>query len=311
MKHPGRRSFNLVAGAGVLSILVGLTGAWSQTARTVKIVVPFPAGGTADVLTRILGEQISRAEGVTVVTENRPGASAVIGAEAVSHAAPDGSTLLVTSTAFLIAPHMQKLNYDPLTSFEPICQLASAPIIIVVNRESPYRKFADWLNAARAKPGSLTLASIPAGLSRVAFEMLKRTANVDIAFIPYPGDAPAVNALLGGHVTAVFLPYSGVVAQLKAGTLRALASASRTRSESLPDVPTVAESGFKGYEADNWNGEFAGWFAAAMQVPEIKAKIVAQGLYPVWMCGADFAALLSKQYNEFGRVIREANIKAE
>ena len=324
MKLPGRRSFNLVAGAGVLSILVGLTGAWSQTARTVKIVVPFPAGGTADVLTRILGEQISRAEGVTVVTENRPGASAVIGTEAVSHAAPDGSTLLVTSTAFLIAPHMQKLNYHPLTSFEPICQLASAPIIIVVNRESPYRKFADWLNAARAKPGSLTLASIPAGLSRVAFEMLKRTANVDIAFIPYPGDAPAVNALLGGHVTAVFLPYSGVVAQLKAGTLRALASASRTRSESLPDVPTVAESGFKGYEADNWNGllapaktpnetvsELAGWFTAAMQVPEIKAKIVAQGLYPVWMCGADFAALLSKQYNEFGRVIREANIKAE
>jgi tripartite-type tricarboxylate transporter receptor subunit TctC len=124
MKHPGRRSFNLVAGAGVLSILVGLTGAWSQTARTVKIVVPFPAGGTADVLTRILGEQISRAEGVTVVTENRPGASAVIGTEAVSHAAPDGSTLLVTSTAFLIAPHMQKLNYDPLTSaLEPATAL--------------------------------------------------------------------------------------------------------------------------------------------------------------------------------------------
>jgi tripartite-type tricarboxylate transporter receptor subunit TctC len=230
-----------------------LTGAWSQTARTVKIVVPFPAGGTADVLTRILSEQISRAEGVTVVTENRPGASAVIGTEAVSRAAPDGSTLLLTSTAFLIA-HMQKLNYDPLTSFEPICQLASAPIIIVVNRESPYPKFADWLNAARAKLGSLTLAGIPAGLSRVAFEMLKRAANVDIAFIPYPGDTPAVNALLGGHVTAVFLPYSGVVAQLKAGTLRALASASRTRSESLPDVPIVAESGFKGYEADNWNG---------------------------------------------------------
>jgi len=154
--------------------------------------------------------------------------------------------------------------------------------------------------------------------------MLKRAANVDIAFIPYPGDAPAVNALLGGHVTAVFLPYSGVAAQLKAGTLRALASASRTRSESLPSVPTVAESGFKGYEADNWNGLFApaktpnetvselvDWFAAAMQSAEIKAKLVAQSLYPAWMCGADFAALLSKQYNEFGGVIREANIKAD
>src|SRR5262250_73015 len=118
--------------------------------------------------------------------------------------------------------------------------------------------------------------------------------------------------------------YSGVAAQLKAGKLRALASASRTRSESLPSVPTVAESGLKGFEADNWNGLFApaktpnetiseliGWFAAAMQIPEVKAKLVAQSLYPDCMCGADFAALLSKQYNEFGRVIREANIKAD
>jgi tripartite-type tricarboxylate transporter receptor subunit TctC len=134
-------------------------------------------------------------------------------------------------------------------------RLSHVPVAVLAL--APYRTFADWLNAARAKPGSLTLASIPAGLSRIAFEMLKRAANVDIAFIPYPGDAPAVNALLGGHVTAVFLPYSGVAAQLKAGKLRALASASRTRSKSLPSVPTVAESGFKGYEADNWNGLFA------------------------------------------------------
>ena len=256
MKLSSRRSPYLVA-AGVLSILFGLTGAWSEPARTIKIVVPYPAGGTADILARILGEQISRTEGVTLLTENRPGASAIIGTEAVSRAAPDGSTLLITSTAFLIAPHLTKLNYDPLTSFEPICQLVSTPIVVIVNSGSPYGTLADWLNAARAKPGSLTLASIPGGLSRIAFEMLKRAANVDIAFIPYAGDAPAVNALLGGHVTAVFLPYSGVAAQLKAGTLRALASASRTRSESLPSVPTIAESGFKGYEADNWNGLFA------------------------------------------------------
>ena len=296
--------------AGVLSILFGLTGAWSEPARTIKIVVPYPAGGTADILARILGEQISRTEGVTLLTENRPGASAIIGTEAVSRAAPDGSTLLITSTAFLIAPHLTKLNYDPLTSFEPICQLVSTPIVVIVNSGSPYGTLADWLNAARAKPGSLTLASIPGGLSRIAFEMLKRAANVDIAFIPYAGDAPAVNALLGGHVTAVFLPYSGVAAQLKAGTLRALASASRTRSKSLPSVPTIAgASGFKGYEADNWNGlfapaktpyetvsELAGWFAAAMQIPDVKAKLVAQSLYPAWMCGADFAALF-KQSN--------------
>src|SRR5262245_9460859 len=129
MKLPSRRSPYLVA-AGALFILLGLAGAWSQTARTVKIVVPYPAGGTADILARILGEQISRTEGITLLTENRPGASAVIGTEAVSRAAPDGSTLLITSTAFLIAPHLQKLNYDQLTSFESLCKLDRTSIII-------------------------------------------------------------------------------------------------------------------------------------------------------------------------------------
>src|SRR6516162_7176448 len=160
MKRPSRRSSYLVV-AGALSILLGLTGAWSQTARTVKIVVPYPAGGTADILARILGEQISRTEGVTLLTENRPGASAVIGTEAVSRAAPDGSTLLITSTAFLIAPYLQKLNYDPLTSFEPICRLVSTPIIVVVNSESPYRTLADWLNAARGALPTSKLRSSP------------------------------------------------------------------------------------------------------------------------------------------------------
>src|SRR5262249_58181992 len=131
------------------------------------------------------------------------------------------------------------------------------------------------------------------GVRRMACEMLKRAANVDIAFIPYPGDAPAVNALLGGHVSAVFLPYSGVAAQLKAGQLRALASASGSRSESLPSVPTIAESGFKGFEADNWNGLFApaktphdtvsaltGWIADAQAVPDVNAERIAQSLHP-------------------------------
>jgi len=154
--------------------------------------------------------------------------------------------------------------------------------------------------------------------------MLKHAANVDMTFVPFPGGAPAVSALLGNHVTSVFLPYGGLEEQLRAGKLRALATASRTRSEPLPDVPTIAESGYKDYETDFWNGvvapaktpqktvsQLAGWFAAAMQVPEVKAKLVAQSLYPVGKCGADFGALLHKQYDEFGRIIREANIKAE
>ncbi len=330
MRHPRRTFLHLAAAVAVLTVVsvIAVTlpsqEARSQTTRTIKIVVPLPPGGAADILARILGEQISRNQGLTVVIENRPGAGTVIGTEAVSRAAPDGNTLLVAAPAFVISPHLRKLNYDPLTSFEPICQLTSTPTVLLVNSASPYRTLADLLDAARARPGSLTMASVPGSPLHLAFEMLKRAANVDMTFVPYPGGAPAVSALLGNHVTSVFLPYAGLEEQLKAGKLRALASASRTRSEPLPDVPTVAESGYKDYEIDFWNGvlapaktpketvsQLAGWFAAAMQVPEVKAKLVAQSLYPVGMCGADFGALLRKQYDEFGRIIREANIKAE
>jgi tripartite-type tricarboxylate transporter receptor subunit TctC len=152
--------------------------AWSQTTRTIKIVVPYQPGGANDVLARLLGEQIGRTQGQTVLIENRPGAGTVIGTEAVSRAAPDGRTLLINTPDLLISPHLRKLNYDPLTSLEPICYLVSAPIILTVNSASPYRTLADLLAAARAKPGDLTLAGAgPASVMQIAFEMLKRTAK--------------------------------------------------------------------------------------------------------------------------------------
>lgn len=330
MRCAHRKFLHLAAAAAVLTFASVIPVAFpsqearSQTAATIKIIVPFPAGGTADILARILGEQISRTQGVTILIENRPGAGAIIGTEAASRAAPDGNTLLLTATGVVISPHLRKVSYNPMTSFEPICQLTSTPLVVVVNSASPYRTLAELLDAARAKPGVLTVAGVPATISQIAFEMLKRAANVDMTFIPYPGGAPAVSALLGNQVTSFFLPYAGLEEQLKAGKLRALASASRTRSESLSDVPTVAESGYKDFEADFWNGllapaktsketvsRLAGWFAAAIQAPEVKARLVAQGLYPVGTCGAEFGALLRKQYDEFGRTIREANIKTE
>jgi tripartite-type tricarboxylate transporter receptor subunit TctC len=154
--------------------------------------------------------------------------------------------------------------------------------------------------------------------------MLKRAAQVDMTYVPYPGGAPVLNAQLGEHVTSALATYSTSAEQLRAGKLRPLAAATRTRIEPLPDTPTVAESGFTGYEVDFWLGlfapaqtpkaivsELAGWFGAALQSPEVKAKLVGQGLYPVGACGADFAALLRKQYDDYGRIIREAKIKAE
>jgi len=298
--------------------------AWCQTARTIKIVVPYAPGSGPDILGRLLAEQVGRQNGPTMVVEDRPGAGTVIGTEAVARAAPDGNTVLIVAPSFVINPSLRKVNYD-LTNFEPICHLAATPMVLVVNGASPYRTLADLIDAARAKPGELTLGSGGPGSSlHIGFEILKRAAGVNMIYVPYTGNAPAINALLGGHLTSVFADYPTVVEQLKAGTLRALATAARTRVEPLPDVPTIAESGFKDYDLDIWYGlvapaktpndalsQLAAWSSAAIKAPEMKPKLALQGLYPVATCGAEFGAHLRKQYDDYERVIREANIKAE
>ena len=299
--------------------------AGSQTARTVKIVVPLAPGGGADILARELAEQIGRAQNVTVVVENRAGAGTAIGTEAVARAAPDGNTVLLTNPAFLINPHLRPVGYDPLTGFDPICSIVSFPLVIVVPAASQHQTLAELLAAARAKPGSVTVASAGTGTpTHIGFEVLKRAAGVDMIYVPFAGAAPAVTALLGGHITAVYSDYTTVAAQLKAGILRALAIGSLKRFEGLPNVPTVVEAGYRDYEAESWNGVLApartpkhvlaqleGWFAAAGQSPELKQRLAAQGLYPGVVCGADYGAALRRQHEQYGRDIRASNIKAE
>jgi tripartite-type tricarboxylate transporter receptor subunit TctC len=306
----------------LLAVALCGSGAWAQTA--IKIVMPAPAGGAGDIVARLLTEQVGRAQGRTMVVENRPGAGTIIGTEAVARAAPDGSTLLITAPYLIIAPHLRKLNFDALTDFEPICHLVSSPGVIVVNSASPYRTLAEFINAARAKPGELTFAAAgPGTVHHIGFEMLKRTADVNLIFVPYAGGAPAITALLGGHVTAVFAEYAPLAEHIKAGRLRAIAATTQTRIDPLPDVATVAES-YRDYEVDFWWGlfgpaktpkqtvsQFADWFTAAMKVPEVAAKLVSQGFVPIGTCGANFGSLLRRQYDHYGRVIREANIKAE
>jgi tripartite-type tricarboxylate transporter receptor subunit TctC len=323
------RQFLYLAGCaallGILSISLSGRSAWAQTPRTIRIVVPFPAGGSADILARLLGEQINKSQGPTVLIENRPGAGASIAYELVARAPPDGNTLVINANSIVINPLLRKVTYDPLTSFEPICYLVSSPQVIVVNSASPYRTLADFVAAAHAKPGELTVATVgPATTQHIGFEQLKRLANLNVTYVPYSGGAPAITALLGGHVAAVLGNYSEAVEQLNAGKLRALAATSRTRIAPLPDVLTVAESGYKNYEAEVWFGvaapaktpketvtQFATWFTAAMQVSEVKPKLLNLGLYAVGACGADFAEHIRQQNIEYGRIIREANIKAE
>jgi len=320
-----RRRF-LAAGAAALTSALFLSfidlAAWSQIARTIKIVVPFAPGGAASVLARLLADEISNTQRVITVVENRPGAGTAIATEAIARAASDGNTLLITNPALIINPHLRKQNYDPLNSFEPICNLVNAPTFLAVSSESPYRTLNDFINAARAKPGQLTVASFTATGAHIALEDFKRRAALDITFVPFSGSAPAVTALLGGHVTGMLDNYATMGEHVNAGKLRALVTFSPKRIEELPHIPTTAEAGYNAYLG--WFGlfaparvskeaasELAAWATTAMQLPEVKRKLEPLGLYSAKMCGADFAALLREQYNEFGRVIREANIKAE
>jgi tripartite-type tricarboxylate transporter receptor subunit TctC len=300
-------------------------GSLAQTMRSVRLVIPYAPGGINDAVSRLLADHIGRAGGPRFVIEDRPGAGSVVATDAVSRAAPDGNTILLVGNSFVINPQVRKLAYDPLTSFEPICSLYRSPTVIAVNSASPYRTLSNLLNAARVKSGDLTMgASGPLTSFHIGFEQLKLAANIEMTFVPFGGTVPAFNALLGDHVTSAMGDYSVAAEFVKAGRLRALAVASPTRIEWLPEVPTVAESGFDGYEADSNYGlvvpaktskekivQLTNWITDALRDSEIRSKIVAVGLYPAGECGTEYGAFIRKKYEEYGSIIRSAHIKAE
>jgi len=308
-----------------LSVAVPDHAAWSQGARTIRVVITVPPGGSIDLLFRILADKIAATRGQTIIIESRPGAGGVIAAEAVARAAADGNMLLSNNNGTIISSILRKVNYDPLTSFEPICNLVSTPQIIAVNSASPYRTLAELFGAARAKPGELSIASVgPNTTQHLGIERLKRLAEANLTYVPFPGGAPTVNALLGAHVTSAVLNWSEVGEQVTAGKVRAIATMALRRIAPLPELPTVSESGFKDFETDVWFGvaapaktpnetvaQLIDWFRTALLSPDVKSKLIAQALYPNAVCGTDFAAHLRRQSELFTRLIREMNIKTE
>lgn len=302
--------------------------AWSQAAATIaagtiRLILPFPPGGPADAMARIVAQQIATSGGPSMVVESRPGAGTEIGTEYVSRAAADGHTLLIISPSFVVLPHVRKLNYDPLRDFVPLCEIATFPPVIVVNSDSPYRTLADFIAAARARPGALTYGTIgPATSSQIAFEMLKQAAKADITFVPFTGYAPAIQALLAHQLTAAQADLTTLQGQLQTGKLRALATTAASRVPVLPKVPTVIESGYKNVEAEFYGGVVApaktpapivsqliGMFSDAIGAPAIKAKFTALGFIPGGACGAGFAATIRKDYDDYGRTIRAAHLQ--
>ena len=300
-------------------------GARSQAARTIRIVLGVPPGGSIDFLARVLADQISNTTGQAIIVESKPGAGGIIAAETVARAAPDGNTLLINNNGTIISAILRKPNYDPLASFAPVCNLVTTPQLIVVSSTSPYRTLADLLDAARQKPGELSIASVgPNTTQHIGIERLKRLSGANLTYVPYPGGSTTINALLGEHITSAVLNWSEIGEHIAAGKARALATMAAARIEPLPDLPTVAELGYKDFETDVWFGivapaqtpkqtvtQLIDWFGAAVAAPQVKAKLVVQALYPKPLCGADFDAHIRRQAALYTQLIHDLDFKAE
>jgi tripartite-type tricarboxylate transporter receptor subunit TctC len=318
------RRFGLLGAAMAAAVVVALPGAPALAqSKPLKVIVPYTPGSGPDIISRLLGEQIGKAGGPTVVVENRPGGGTVIGTEAAARAEADGSTVLLIANGFVVNAAQKKGNYT-LASFEPVCYLASTPMPLVVQSSSPYKTIHDLVADAKANPGKITFASGGPNTSlHVAIEVLKLATKIDVNYVPYGGTAPAINVLVGGHVQAVWADYPTVVSHLKSGTLRALATTSARRYEELPGVPTLTETGITKYEAEIFYGlvapaktpadalkRLSDQFSGAMEAPDVQPKLPQQGLFKVNRCGAPFGSFLRDITADYERVTTAAGMKA-
>ena len=230
----------------------------SYPVKPVRMVVPFAPGGGVDVTARILAQQLTQRVGQSFLVENRTGASGIIGVEYVAKSAPDGYTLLVGSqTTQAVVPAMYKVSYDTARDFTGITEIARSPLLIVVHPSLPVKTVADLIKLAKARPGQLTFGAASGGTPHLAGELFKLTAKVDMLFVPYKGEGPAVADAMGGQISLVFSNLPVALPQARGGKLRGIAVTSAQRVPTAPDIPTVAESGLPGFEAFTWFGFFA------------------------------------------------------
>ncbi len=311
----------IAACAATLAAAFAVPAAWSQ-AKTLKIIVPYTPGSGPDIISRLMGEQIGKAGGPTVVVENRPGGGTMIGTEVAARAEPDGNTALLVANGFVVNAAMKRGN-TTLANFDPVCNLASTPMPLVVKSSSPWKTIQDLVAHAKANPGKVTFASGgPATSLHVAIEVLRLATKIEINYVPYGGTAPAINTLMGDHVQAVWADYPTVVSHLKSGTLRALVTTSPKRIDALPGVPTMNETGITKYEAEIFYGvvvpaktpetankRLADMLVAAMKTPEIQARYAQQGMFPAGQCGAAFGSFLKNITADYERIIQQAGIK--
>src|SRR5262249_32461508 len=311
--------------AAVALLASAPAGGQTYPLKPVRMVVPFAPGGGLDLTARILAQKLTERAGQSFIVENRTGASGIIGTEFVAKSAPDGYTLLVGSqTTQAVVPAMYKVTYDTSRDFAPVIEIARSPLLIVVHPSLPIKPVKELIALARARPGQLTFGAASGGTPHLAGELFKLMAKVDMLFVPYKGEGPAIADAMGGQISMVFSNLPVALPQAQGGRLRAIAVTSAQRVAVAPEIPTVSESGLPGYEAFTWVGLFAPAAtardvitrlntdsAAALNVAETKERMAAQGLFVTANTPAQFGEFVKKEIPRWAKIVKDAGVKPQ
>ena len=321
------RAFAFTAGMLALAFASGAIAAETYPARPIKLIVPFPPGGGPDLIAREVATTVTTQQGWTIIIDNKPGSGGNIGMDAAAKAAPDGYTLVMGQTSNMaINPSLYaKLPYNPQKDLTPVGLVANAPLVIAVASNSPYKTLADLMNAAKANPDGINYASSGSGtVAHLATEQLQRIANVKLTHVPYKGAAQGVTDLIGGQIQMYISSVVTLSGHIRNGKMRALAVTSAKRSADLPNVPTVAEAGYKGFEAVTWFGIAApagvskdavgklnAAFNKALETPDVRKKLTEQGADVLGGPSEQFAALVRDETVRWAKVVKESGAKVD
>jgi len=324
MKHKVKSLFAMILVCAV-ALCVGMAAAQSYPTKTVRLIIPFPPGGSNDIVGRFIATKLTERLGKQVVVDNRGGAGGVIGTEAAAKSEPDGYTLLIISSAYAINTSLYKLSYDPVKAFAPIAKLGTGPNVLAVYPGVPVNSVKELIALAKEKPGQLNFASAGVGsFQHLGSELFKSLTGADIGIVQFKGGGPAMIDVIGGHTQAALGSLIQFMPHIKSGKVKALGTGGAKRSVSLPDVPTIAEAGVAGYEANNWWGVLAPAgtprpiidrlykeISAILSSPETQKLFGDQGAEVDKMTPTEFGPYIVAETAKWGKVIKEANIKAE
>jgi len=292
--------------------------------RTIRLIVPYPPGGSIDLTGRIIGKNLQDSVGQSVVVENKPGANAVIGIDDLMRSAPDGHTLIILSDSpVTINPYLSHVNYDPLTDLVPISRVVKSPLILAANAKAGIASIADLVAAAKAKPLSIGVSALGSG-SYFAGELLKRSLGLTMQSVPYRGGAPAAVAIAAGEVPLVFTDPAAILPLIKSGQVIALGISEPVRSRAMPDIPTLSEAGVPGFAASSWLALFAprgtpddrvarlnAEIAKILVLPDAQKVLLAAGLEPAASSPAEMRSIIADASRKWGEMIRATGLKAE